>query len=168
MAVTPADLRELVDYNYWARDRTIDAVGTLTPEQYSRAMGNSFASIRETLAHVYSAEWVWLSRWQGVSPTAPLSADQWPDLPSLVASWRELEAKIRAVVGGVDDAGIGRVIEYRLLSGQPGQSPFGSMVQHVVNHGTYHRGQITTMLRQMGAAPPKSTDFITFVRERQG
>jgi len=42
------------------------------------------------------------------------------------------------------------------------------MVQHVVNHGTYHRGQITTLLRQMGAAPPKSTDLIAFYRERQG
>jgi uncharacterized damage-inducible protein DinB len=164
--VTPADLRELVDYNYWARDRIFEAVSALTPEQYARAMGNSFSSVRETLVHVYSAEWVWLSRWQGVSPTAPLSADQWPDLPSLVTSWTELEGKIRAVVGSVTDAGVGKVIEYKLLSGQPGRSPFGSMIQHVVNHGTYHRGQVTTMLRQMGAAPPKSTDFITFVRER--
>ena len=164
--MTPSDLRELVDYNYWARDRIFVAVAVLTPEQYTRAMGNSFSSIRETLVHVYSAEWVWLSRWQGVSPTSPLSADQWPDLPSLVTSWSELEAKIRSVVGGVSEAGVGEVIEYKLLSGQPGKSPFGSMVQHVVNHGTYHRGQITTMLRQMGAAPPKSTDLITFVRER--
>ena len=166
--MTPSDLRELVDYNYWARDRIFEAVSALTPEQYSRAMGNSFSSIRETLVHVYSAEWVWLSRWQGVSPTAGLSPDQWPDLPSLVTSWTELEGKIRGVVGGVTDAGVSTVIDYKLLSGQPGKSPFGSMVQHVVNHGTYHRGQITTMLRQMGAAPPKSTDFITFVRERLG
>ena len=164
--MTPSDLRELIDYNYWARDRIFEAVSALTPEQYARAMRNSFSSIRETLVHVYSAEWVWLSRWQGVSPTAPLSADQWPDLPSLVTSWSELEAKIRAVAGGVDEAGVARVIEYKLLSGQPGKAPFGSMVQHVVNHGTYHRGQITTMLRQMEATPPQSTDFITFVRER--
>jgi uncharacterized damage-inducible protein DinB len=164
--VTPADLRELVDYSYWARDRIFEAVSALTTEQYTRAMGNSFSSVRETLVHVYSAEWVWLSRWQGVSPTAPLSAEQWPDLPSLVTSWRELEVKVRAIVSGVTDAGVAKVIEYKLLSGQPGKSPFGSMVQHVVNHGTYHRGQVTTMLRQMGVAPPKSTDFITFVRER--
>lgn len=164
--MTPADLRELVDYNYWARDRIFEAVSALTSEQYSRAMGNSFSSVRETLVHVYSAEWIWLSRWQGVSPAAGLSPDQWPDVPSLAASWAEVEVKIRGVVEGVTEAGIARVIEYKLLSGQPGKSPFGSMVQHVVNHGTYHRGQITTMLRQMGAAPPKSTDFIAFVRER--
>ena len=97
--MTPADLRELVEYNYWARDRIFEAVSALAPEQYARAMGNSFSSIRETLVHVYSAEWVWLSRWQGVSPTAPLAADQWPDLTSLVTSWTALEAKIREALG---------------------------------------------------------------------
>ena len=161
-----AFLQRLVDYNYWARDRIFDAVATLTTEQYSRPMGNSFSSIRETLVHVYSADWVWLSRWHGVSPTAGLSADQWPDLASLVTSWRDLETKVRAVVEGVTDAGVDKVIDYKLLSGQPGQSPFSGMVQHVVNHGTYHRGQVTTMLRQMGLAAPKSTDLITFIRER--
>ena len=164
--MTPADLRGLIDYNYWARDRIFDAVATLTTEQYSRPMGNSFSSIRETLVHVYSAEWVWLSRWHGVSPTAGLSADQWPDLASLVTSWRDLESNVRAVVEGVTDAGVDKVNDYKLLSGQPGQSPFSGMVQHVVNHGTYHRGQVTTMLRQMGLAAPKSTDLITFIRER--
>lgn len=164
--MTPADLRTLIDYSYWARDRIFEAAGALTPEQYNRAMGSSFPSIRETLVHVYSAEWVWHERWRGVSPTAPLSAGRWPDVPSLATSWRELEFKIRAIIESVTDEGVDQVFEYRLLSGQPGKSPFAPMVQHVVNHGTYHRGQITTMLRQMGLTPPKSTDLITFVRER--
>jgi uncharacterized damage-inducible protein DinB len=40
------------------------------------------------------------------------------------------------------------------------------MLQHLVNHGSYHRGQVTTMLRQMGATPPKAMDLIAFYRER--
>ena len=40
------------------------------------------------------------------------------------------------------------------------------MLQHVVNHASYHRGQVTTMLRQLGAAPPESQDLITCYRER--
>ena len=64
------------------------------------------------------------------------------------------------------DAGVTRVFEYKLLNGQPGKSSFWQMLQHVVNHGSYHRGQVTTMLRQLGAAPAKSTDLITFYRER--
>ncbi len=130
-------------------------------------MGNSFASVRDTLVHIYSAEWIWLSRWRGQSPTSPMAADQWPDLGALTTAWRDVEAGTRAFLDAAGEDGISRVIEYRLISGQPGRSPFGQMLQHVVNHGTYHRGQITTLLRQLGVAPPKSTDLITFYRERQ-
>jgi uncharacterized damage-inducible protein DinB len=165
--MTASDLRALVDYNYWARDRILDAVAAVTPEQYTRAMGNSFSSVRDTLVHIYSAEWVWLSRWRGISPSAPIAADAWPELGPLVAAWRDVEAGVRAFLDGAGEDGLARVIEYKLISGQPGRSTFGHMLQHVVNHGTYHRGQITTLLRQLGAAPPKSTDLIAFYRERQ-
>ena len=164
--MTASDLRTLVEYNYWARDRILDAVSSLNADQYSRPMGNSFSSVRETLVHIYSAEWIWHTRWQGESPSKALSADQWPDVASLTASWRELEAKVRSFVGSLTDESLNHLLDYRLISGQPSKSAFGHMVQHVVNHGTYHRGQITTMLRQMGAAPPKSTDLIAFYRER--
>jgi uncharacterized damage-inducible protein DinB len=53
-----------------------------------------------------------------------------------------------------------------LLNGTPGRSRIWHIVQHVVNHATYHRGQVTTMLRQLGAASPKSQDLILFYRER--
>ena len=58
-----------------------------------------------------------------------------------------------------------RRFAYTLLSGAAGESTLQQMVQHVVNHATYHRGQVTTMLRQLGAAPPKSMDLIQFWRE---
>ena len=89
-------------------------------------------------------------------------------MPTLARAWRELEQQTRTLVQDLGDDGVGRVFEYKLLSGKPGKSAFWQMVQHVVNHGTYHRGQITTMLRQLGTEPPKSTDLITFHRERAG
>ncbi len=165
--MTGSDLKTLVDFNYWARARIVDAVSALTPEQYTKPMGNSFSSVRDTLVHIYSAEWVWLSRWQGHSPSTPIAADQWPELAALDSAWWEVEAGIRGFLDAAGEEGIARVIEYKLISGQPGRSPFWQMLQHVVNHGTYHRGQITTLLRQLGVAPPKSTDLITFYREGQ-
>ena len=163
--MTHADLMRLVEFNYWARDRVLAAVGALSAEQYTRDLGNSFRSVRDTLVHVYSAEWVWLQRWQGASPTSPLSVDDYPDLETLTRAWHLLERDLREFVGALDVAGVEKVHDYRLLSGQPGRSVLWQMVQHVVNHGTYHRGQVTTMLRQLGAAAPKSTDLITFYRE---
>ena len=159
------DLRMLVDFNYWARDRVLAAVGPLTPEQYTRDLGNSFKSVRDTLVHVYSAEWIWYMRWNGESPTTPIPADRYPDPVSLQTAWLELEGQIRSFFDRLSESDVARVFEYRLLSGQPGKSAFWQMLQHVVNHGSYHRGQVTTMLRQLGAAPAKSTDLITFYRE---
>jgi uncharacterized damage-inducible protein DinB len=115
---------------------------------------------------MYTSEWVWLRRWQGTSPTERPAVETWPDVPSLETAWRTLETDLRAFVRGLGDDGIQREIDYRLMSGQPGRSAYWEMAQHMVNHGTYHRGQITTMLRQVGAAPPESTDLITFHRLR--
>jgi uncharacterized damage-inducible protein DinB len=127
-------------------------------------MGNSFASIRETLNHIYYAEWIWYSRWNGVSPTS-FPKDDLPDLATLRARWSDLQRNVRAFLSAAGDTGLTRVIEYRLMSGKEGASPLWQMVAHVVNHATYHRGQVTTLLRQLGAAPPQSTDMITFFRE---
>jgi uncharacterized damage-inducible protein DinB len=158
------DLRTLLDYHYWARDRLLDALEPLAPEQFTRDLGSSFKSIRDTVAHTYAAEWAWHSRWQGQSPTALLPADQFADVASIRAVWSAHEAKMRAFLEELGDHGITRVFDYKLLSGQPGSSPFWQMLQHVVNHASYHRGQVTTMLRQIGAAPAKSMDMIAFYR----
>jgi uncharacterized damage-inducible protein DinB len=163
-----ANLRLLLDYHYWARDRLLDAAEPLTPDQFTRDMGNSFRSIRDTVAHIYAAEWAWHSRWLGHSPTALLPPDQFPDVAAVRRAWAELEAKVRALLDGLDEDGIQRVIEYKLINGQPGASVFWQMLQHVVNHASYHRGQVTTLLRQLGAKPPKSMDLIAFYRERGG
>jgi uncharacterized damage-inducible protein DinB len=162
--MTLQDLQTLVDYHYWARDRLLAALEALTPEQYNRDLGSSFKSIRETVTHIYAAEWAWHERWQGHSPTALITADRFADLPALRAAWQENEQKIRAFVDALGDGGVARIIEYRLFSGQSGASPVWQMVQHVVNHASYHRGQITTMLRQVGAQPPKPLDMIAYYR----
>jgi len=164
--MTPTELATLVDFHYWARDRVLDAVEPLSPDQFTKDLGNSFPSVRDTLSHLHGAEWVWLSRLQGESPTALLPHERFPDLAAARAAWAASESGLRAVVAGLDAAGLERTLDYHLLNGTPGRSRIWHIVQHVVNHGTYHRGQVTTMLRQLGAASPKSQDLIFFYRER--
>jgi uncharacterized damage-inducible protein DinB len=162
-----AELQTLVDFNYWARDRMLEAVEPLTPEQFTRNLGNSFPSIRDTLVHLYGAEWVWRSRWEGTSPESLPEPGGFPDLASLRSAWSDEERRVRAVVDRLGEEGIHRPVEYRRNADGPIQAQlFWHMLQHVVNHGSYHRGQVTTLLRQLGAAPPKSTDLIAFYRER--
>jgi uncharacterized damage-inducible protein DinB len=162
------DLRTLVNSHYWARDRVLAAAALLPPEQFTRDLGNSFKSIRDTLGHLLGAELNWYLRWQGESPTSLLSPDQFPDVESLRTRWLELELKMRAYIDSVGEDGVSGIISYKLLNGTPMASPLWQMAQHVVNHGSYHRGQVTTMLRQLGAKPPKGLDMIAYYRETGG
>jgi uncharacterized damage-inducible protein DinB len=164
--MTEQDAWTLLDYHYWARDRMLDAVAALDSDQYLKDLGNSFKSVRDTVVHTYGAEWIWYSRWIGHSPAALPDPAAFPDLASVRIPWIAQEAKIRLFVGSLGPNGLDRLIKYRTLSGEPSQSAFGQMLQHVVNHASYHRGQVTTMLRQLGAPGPKSQDMISFFRER--
>jgi uncharacterized damage-inducible protein DinB len=159
------DLQTMIDYHYWARDRVLAAVEPLSRDQYEKDLGNSFKSIRDTLAHLYGAEVVWYERWHGRAMRA-LPADGFADLLALKTAWHDHERKMRAFVDGLTDADVDRIIEYTLFSGAAGATPIGQMVQHVVNHASYHRGQVTTMLRQLGAQPAKMMDMIAYYREK--
>jgi uncharacterized damage-inducible protein DinB len=159
-----ADFRALYDYNAWANRRTLDACLALSPEQFLQDMKSSFASVRDTLAHLYGAEYVWFERWSGRTPQSFPAAVDFPDFNSIYTRLTELDAALIAFVGGLDEAKLSRVLEYKLLSGKAQSGPLVPMLQHAVNHSTYHRGQITTLLRQLGAKGT-STDLIAYYRE---
>ena len=157
----------LVDYHYWARDRMLDALEALTPEQYTKDLGNSFTSVRDTVVHTYGAEWNWYLRWVSSSPTGFPDAAGFPDVAAIRDAWRAQEQKVRLLVNSLASANqLDRVLRYRTFDGQEMESAFSQMLQHVVNHATFHRGQVTTMLRQLGAAAPKPQDLIRFYRDR--
>jgi uncharacterized damage-inducible protein DinB len=159
-------LSSLLDYHYWAQDRLFTAVRGLSSEEFTRDMGNSFPSIRDTLTHIYVAESIWYSRWQEASIAVP-SAEMFPDLKSLRDDYTRHEVRMRALLEGLGQDGVNQVIDYTSrLDGQTHSSLFWQMFQHVMNHATYHRGQVTTMLRQLGAKPPESLDLIAFYWEQ--
>jgi uncharacterized damage-inducible protein DinB len=164
--MTFADLQTLIDYHYWARDRLLEAIEPLTAEEWSRDLGSSFKSVHATVAHLYGAEWAWYLRWQGQSPTALFPAEKVADQGSVRRAWIEQEGKTRTFLASLGEEGITRVFHYTMLNGTEGASPFWQMLQHIVNHASYHRGQVTTMLRQLGAQPPKSMDMIAYYRTK--
>ena len=142
------------------------AVETLTPEQYTKDLGNSFKSVRDTVVHIYFAEWIWYSRWMGNSPLHGVNAAEFPDVGAIRRVWSEHETKMRSLLDGLSEQGVDRVYEYKNLAGQDFKRIFWHMFQHVVNHATYHRGQVTTLVRQLGANPGKPQDLIAFYREQ--
>lgn len=163
--MTLEDVRSLYAYNSWANHRVLDACAPLETAKLTQNLHSSFASLRDTLRHIMLAEWLWLERWLGRSPGFP--ADEFPDLASIRSRWQKIEADLNAFIQKLSAADLERIVEYKNTKGHPFSNPMRQMLQHLVNHGTYHRGQITTMLRQLGATPV-TTDLIAFYREHAG
>jgi uncharacterized damage-inducible protein DinB len=160
------DLYLLIDYNYWARDRVLDAVALIKPEQFTCAMGNSFSSVRDTIAHICAAERIWINRLKGKESQGLQKPDRILDFDAAHKEWTGMEGEMREQLAKMGPEAVAHRIGYQDLRGNDQSDIVWQMVKHMVNHGTYHRGQITTMLRQMDEAPPRSMDLIAFYRER--
>src|SRR3954451_15493308 len=156
-----ADIQHLFAYDAWANALIFDCIEPLSEEQYTRPLNSSFPNIRETLAHIVGVEWVWSRRLHGESPTEIPSWMHHASAPSLRAKLKEVaeeHAQYLASVKNIDAA-----IDYRDMAGNPFTQKLADILQHIVNHSTYHRGQLTTMIRQVGVTPPR-TNFLVFAR----
>lgn len=156
------EIREQYQYNRWANDRIASACAGLSSDDLHRDMRSSFPTVLGTLTHIAQAEWIWLERWNGHSPGAP-PAWSVADVPALQRHWTEVADAQRAFLSGLTSGDLQRSISYSNLKGEPFEGPLWQLLRHVVNHSTYHRGQVVTMLRQLGAAAP-STDLVLYFR----
>jgi uncharacterized damage-inducible protein DinB len=155
------DVRDLFVYSEWANALVLDAAARLSDEEFTRGLGNSFPSVRDTLVHLLFAEWVWLRRWRGESPRVILDPAEFPNVESVRARLAEVARERAELVAGLSDADLEPVLAYVNAKGEEWRYPLGRMMQHVANHSTYHRGQVVTMLRQLGASAP-STDLLYY------
>lgn len=147
------DIRFLFEYDRWANTRMFEAVDALTEEQ--------FTHVRDTLAHIIGVEWIWFQRCNGMNPS---SAPEWMSNPTrdkLRAQLQSIEREWQQFVDSLRDDDLTRVVGYVRLEGQPGSRKLVHLLQHVINHSTYHRGQVATRIRQAGGTPIE-TDFLHF------
>ena len=178
------DIRALYAYNLWANQRMFSVLERLTDAQFTEPVQSSFPSIQESVLHILAAEWIWLKRWTGASPratvmgsgTAPMmrstlsnggvAIDSLATLPGLRRFAAQLEQERQTYFATLLDDDLQARLDYTDMGGAPYSMPLGELMQHVVNHGTYHRGQVTTLLRQVGSETI-GLDMVFFFRERQ-
>jgi uncharacterized damage-inducible protein DinB len=163
--MTPELTRQLFDYNHWANNRALDAAAQLSDDQFVKPLGSSFSSVRDTLAHICGGEIVWLDRFHGNSPSAFPDTANLNTVATLREFWNPYADKLLAFANNISQAELDRVFEYKTFNFGVYQNPLWQSMQHLANHGTYHRGQVATMLRQLGAKPIL-TDLMHFYRER--
>jgi uncharacterized damage-inducible protein DinB len=156
------DLVDWLSYHRWATERTLEATQKLSPEQFTQTIPSSFPGVRDTLVHTFGADRAWLGRISGQAPDRANPTD-FPTIESLHEVWLPvLDAWPNRVLEIGDRA---TTISYKAFNGDPYTSSLADIIRQVVNHGTYHRGQITTMLRQLGAETI-NTDFIAYSRQK--
>lgn len=158
-------VRDLYAYNRWANRRMTNVTSALSAEEMVREVGGSFPSIRRTLLHLLEADWIWLERWQGRSPASAPREWDLPDHEAIAAKWDVVQSEREVFIAGVEFAALISPIAYRNTKGDPFEAPLHELLLHVVNHSTYHRGQITNMLRQLGRQAV-ATDLVAYQRER--
>lgn len=159
--MTLDQIRWLDAFNRWANARYLERIRLLTDEQLTRTVESSFCSVLATLSHVILAEWIWLRRWQGDSPTVGPAWMKQPTLELLETVLAEVEAERQAFFSTLPPEQLAEDVHYTLGDGTAGSLRLDSLVLHVFNHATYHRGQLATLLRQVGATPP-ATDLLDF------
>lgn len=151
----------LFRHDAWANERLLVAASHLAPADFVRTIRSSHASVRDTLVHIVWAEWIWLQRWQGTSPTVEYGSADFPDAHAVHERHIAVDAERSAFFEGLTDAGLQRVVEYRNLAGETWRYPLWQQLHHVLSHSAHHRGQVGTMLRQLGSACPE-TDLLVY------
>jgi uncharacterized damage-inducible protein DinB len=145
--------------------RTLTAAARLDPDAFTRPLGSSFSSVRDTLTHILSGHWIWLERWQKRFPTAMLNAADFPTVESLRTRWKTVDQDRERFIRDLTAEDLHRSATYLNRAGEQFAYPLWQQMLHVVNHASYHRGQIVTMLRQLGAEVV-GTDFLSYYDEK--
>jgi uncharacterized damage-inducible protein DinB len=156
-------LVQQVRYSAWATRRVLESAGALNGEELHRSLASSYSGVHGTLAHIFQADSIWFDRLEGVS-TGSLSAyAPDPDFAAFSQRWLAVLDRWVSWAESLDEAGWDRIVPYRNTKGEPDSQPAWRIALHVVNHASYHRGQITTLLRQLGREPI-GTDLIAYYR----
>jgi uncharacterized damage-inducible protein DinB len=163
MPVSPETLRAHLDYTAWAASRLLDAAAQLPPEELTRDFGTSDKNVVGTLAHIFAADRVWIGRIQGRAP-AKFITEEDRDLAFLQREWPAVLRSWKDWAAGLTAENVAEVASYHDLKGNAWTTPWWTIVLHVVNHGTHHRGQVSGFIRAMGHKPPP-LDLIAYYRQ---
>jgi uncharacterized damage-inducible protein DinB len=157
-------LQQHATYHAWASQRMADTLHLVTSEIIYREQKSSFASIAKTLLHLWDAEIVWLKRFEGISLTEWPSKNFSGGKDELIQGYLASAKAITTFVESADDKKLQQNFLYKTMKGDPFEDVIEDMIYHVINHGSYHRGQIVTMLRESGFNEILSMDIIIYLR----
>ncbi len=156
----PKLMKRYAAYNLWANQQMAEWLEKATEEAFDKEIESSFKSLKTTLSHIWNAEYLWLQIMKGEEVENSPAKDFEGSKEEFLKAWLVESEKFSEYVSGMSAEQFQDKIP---RSSTNGMMRMVDMIQHCMNHSTYHRGQLITMGRQAGLSAPPRTDFIYYV-----
>jgi uncharacterized damage-inducible protein DinB len=156
---------QLSNYNIWANDIVCDWLEKISDAQWTQHITSSFSSIRETVLHIAAAEHIWLQRMNKEEKQVWLQSTFTGTKDEHITLWKKASGALKDFVESFAENNLQTNLDFKRLNGDAYSMPYYELLAHVFNHSTYHRGQLVTMLRQVGFTGVESTDMLGFFRK---
>lgn len=158
------DIVILYQYNAWSNTKILNVASTVTQEKFLAPMPFPHGSLRGTLVHALSGEWIWRRRWEGTPQNPSLKPEDFPTFEALRARWVEEESRLVQFVVNVTDDQLYTRFKYVSTDGFHYERVLWEAMAHLVNHGTQHKTEAAAILTGMGHSPG-NIDLIVYLNE---
>lgn len=155
-------METLARYNIWANAKAIGWLQQIDDAQWERGIPSSFSSVRQTAIHIASAEKIWVDFWTSKPDPVFLSTTFTGSKDDLIDIWKKASAGMSDFIQECPPDHYWHPIVFHYPRGGEAQMQFAHTVTHIINHSTYHRGQLVTLLRQVGFTGFSSIDLATY------
>lgn len=157
-------LKHQFTYDAWARAQYVAALRQLTDEEFTRNLGTGLDSLARKWTHMTDADMLWIGRIvEGVSPPAMPDNARFKTVADFTKHLMEIGHKRAQLIAGLKEPDLERVVVYKNTRGQEFAQPLHELLQHLITHNMYHRGQLASCLRALGKQPPE-TDLVVWYR----
>jgi len=153
-------IHPLITYNTWANFQLMHWLNALDEKQFEKELTSSFSSIKQTALHIWNAERYWFSFLKGEPPEAFLK-DHSGNISTFFTDWKAETLQLEHYLLSLSDEDLLKNLHVN-TPWLKGEMPCYAFIQHVINHGTYHRGQIITLGRIVGLTQAPNTDFAIY------
>lgn len=160
-------LLQYAAYNVWANLRMAEMIRPLPETLLEKELPSSFKSIHLTLLHMWDAESIWWQRMKLQEVITAPSANFKGNTIDVGAALIHQNKLWESWLNAASDAAVSHVFFYRNSKKEQFKQPVSQVLLHIFNHGTYHRGQVINLLRQVGIEKIEATDFILYSRMKK-
>lgn len=153
---------ELANYNNWSDELIIEWMEKINDKQWEQPIDSSFNSIKKTAIHMVSAKKIWIDFWSKTPNPTYFSSVFDGTKNELIEIWKKASADLQNIIESYPEEDYLNPVNFSYPNGKNDQMFFWQTLPHFVNHATYHRGQLVTLLRQAGFTSVSNTDLATY------